>query len=276
LIFLEEKLPELLKTLIIMEFLDNNGHPTASINPALQVQNSENIIATWFVRLSVDQKTYFQSFAPILVKCLQNITGSRGEKFQLKNPRKSIFEKSSPFEFAKYFGKDIPFAIPFLVFKDTLSNKPGKYILSEKTIFVAEKATRNFDYLEGTLFKKGDYQSVLTSSSEAPWAISIHLLDATGELLAKGSSAIHEPFSIKNDAYDNGFNRNSRHPKGALCQVGPFIYCENSVYDVACINPVYPVKIQIPLEAMKDVKKIECKIDQPSSFRFAIEPALES
>ena len=275
-VFLNEKLPELLKTLIKVEFLDKNGNPSKSIEPADQIQNAEEITATWYVRLSVDQKTYFKNFAPVLVKCLQNITGSSGHKFQIKTPKRTNFEKGLPYEFSKYFGKDIPFAIPFLVFKDTVSPKLGEYILCKKTIFVIEKSTLNFDFLEGTLFKSSEYQSVLTTEGTRSWALTIDLLDINGELLAKGSSAVHEPFSLKNDELKNGFNRDSRHPRGSLCQVGPFVFCETSDSEVACVNPVYPVKIQIPLEAMKDVKKIECKIDQPSSFRFAIEPALES
>jgi hypothetical protein len=271
--FLNEKLPELLKTLIKLEFLDKNGNPTRSIKPADQIQNAEEITATWYVRLSVDQKTYFKNFAPVLVKCLQNITGVRGEKFQIKNPKRTNFEKGSPYEFSKYFGKDIPFAIPFLVFKDTVSPKLGEYILCKKTVFIIEKSTLNFDFLEGTLFKSSECQSVLTTEGAPSWALSIDLLNINGELLAKGSSAVHEPFSLKNDKLNNGFNRDSRHPKGSLCQVGPFVFCETSDSEVACVNPVYSVRVHIPLDSMKDVKSIECKLDFPSDFHFKIEPA---
>ena len=276
LVFLNEKLPEQLKALIKLEFLDKNGNLTNSIEPAVLIQNAEEITATWYVRLSVDQKTYFKNFAPVLVKCLQNITGAKGEKFLLRNPKRTNSKDVLPFVLNRYFGKDIPFVVPVLVFKDTLSPKPGKHVLSEKTIFVVEKSTANFDYFEGTLFKKGDYHSILSTSSGSPWTISIELSNSSGELLAKGDSPIHEPFSLKDDEYNNGFNRDSRHPKGALCQVGPFIFCENYVYDVVCVNPVYPVKIQIPLEAMKNVKKIECKLDYPCDFQFTTNPALEN
>jgi len=272
-VFLNEKLPELLKTLIKVEFLDKNGNPSKSIEPAVQIQNAEEITATWYVRLSVDQKTYFKNFAPVLVKCLQNITGLSGHKFQIKTPKRTNFEKGLPYEFSKYFGKDIPFAIPFLVFKDTVSPKLGEYILCKKTIFVIEKSTLNFDFLEGTLFKSSEYQSVLTTEGTRSWALTIDLLDINGELLAKGSSAVHEPFSLKNDELNNGFNRDSRHPRGSLCQVGPFVFCETSNSEVACVNPVYPVTVQIPLESMKDVKNIVCKLDFPSDFHFTIEPA---
>jgi len=271
--FLNEKLPELLKTLTKLEFLDKNGNPTRSIKPADQIQNAEEITATWYVRLSVDQKTYFKNFAPVLVKCLQNITGARGEKFQIKNPKRTNFEKGSPYEFSKYFGKDIPFAIPFLVFKDTVSPKLGEYILCKKTVFIIEKSTLNFDFLEGTLFKSSECQSVLTTEGTPSWALAIDLLDINGELLAKGSSAVHEPFSLKNDELNNGFNRDSRHPKGSLCQVGPFVFCETSDSEVACVNPVYSVRVHIPLDSMKDVKSIECKLEFPPDFHFTIEPA---
>jgi len=274
--FLNEKLPEQLKALIKLEFLDKNGNPTKSIEPAVQIQNAQEITATWYVRLSVDQKTYFKNFAPVVVKCLQNITGARGEKFQLRNPKRTNSKDVLPFVLDRYFGKDIPFVVPVLVFKDTLSPKPGKHVLSEKTIFVVEKSTANFDYFEGTLFKTGDYHSILSTSSGSPWAISLELSNSSGELLAKGTSPIHEPFSLKDDEYNNGFNRDSQHPKGALCQVGPFIFCENYVYDVVCVNPVYPITIKIPLEEMKNVKKIECKFDMPADFQFTIKPALEN
>jgi hypothetical protein len=274
--FLNEKLPEQLKALIKLEFLDKNGNPTKSIEPAVQIQNAEEITATWYVRLSVDQKTYFKSFAPVLVKCLQNITGAKGEKFQLNNPKRTNLKDFWLPALDGYSGKDIPFRVPVSVFKDTLSSKPGKHILSEKTMLVVEKSTANFDYFEGTLFKKGDYHSILSTASGSPWAISIALSNSSGELLAKGTSTIHEPFSLKDDEYNNGFNRDSQHPKGAFCQVGPSIFCQTYGYDVVCVNPVYPVKIQIPLEAMKDVKNIECKIDMPAEFQFTIKPALEN
>ena len=275
--FLNEKLPELLKTLIKLEFLDKNGNPTRSIEPAVQIQNAEEITATWYVRLSVDQKTYFKNFAPVLVKCLQNITGAKGEKFKLSEPQKAFFLNGHPGSACNYFAfssndaePKLPFKIPYFLFPDKILGA-DKFIIFNQTMFVVESATSNLDFMSGTMFRSDDYHSVLVRNEDTKSELTIDLKDASGDLIAKGVKQIRAPFSLRNSIPTD---RNL--PIGQLSQVGPFIYTEGIDYRVIGVNPAFPVQVKIPIDSMKDVKSIECKLDFPSDFQFTIKPASEN
>ena len=271
--FLNEKLPELLKTLIKVEFLDKNGNPTKSIDPAVQIPIAEEVAATWFVRLSVDKTTYFQSFAPVLVKCLQNITGAKGEKFQLKEPQKEFFFNGNPGfaqDFFAFSNNDseakLPFKIPFLKFPDKIL--PDKGVISNQTMFVVERATSNLDFMSGTMFLSDEYHSALVRNGDSKPELTIELKDAAGELIAKGIKQIRAPFSLR-----NSISGDLSLPEGQLSQVGPFIYTEAYAYQVRGVNPAFAIQVKIPIDSMKDVKRIECNFDFPSSFQFIIKPA---
>ena len=272
--FLNEKLPELLKTLIKVEFLDKNGNPTKSIDPAVQIPIAEEVAATWFVRLSVDKTTYFQSFAPVLVKCLQNITGAKGEKFQLKEPQKEFFFNGNPGSACDFFAfsnndseAKLPFKIPFLKFPDKILG-PDKSVIFNQTMFVVERATSNLDFMSGTMFLSDEYHSALVRNGDSKPELTIELKDAAGELIAKGIKQIRAPFSLR-----NSISGDRTLPEGQLSQVGPFIYTEAYAYEVRGVNPAFAIQVKIPIDSMKDVKRIECNFDFPSNFQFIIKPA---
>mgnify|MGYP000906710164 CR=1 FL=1 len=84
---LQAKMPEYIRKLVKTQFYDSKGQPIDSKEPALKVTNGEAFILTWYVGFSVDREAYLKHFAPILVKCMQNITNSKGMKFELKNPQ---------------------------------------------------------------------------------------------------------------------------------------------------------------------------------------------
>ncbi|MFM8719472.1 MAG: hypothetical protein ACKOFH_08100, partial [Chthoniobacterales bacterium] len=179
---------------------------------------------TVFVELSVDRELYFEAFAPLLLKCLRSVTGSSGETFRLRNPQRREFYKGHPGGASEYFGQDVPFGVSFYQFPDEVLG-PDKRIVYDKTMFVVEKATKNLDFLEGTMFRKGKYQAILLTNSQNPWSVCVEFLDGDGNLLAKGVTPIRDPFSLRTYA---GYEL----PKGALCQVGPFLYTEAYGYDV--------------------------------------------
>lgn len=275
--FLNEKLPELLKTLIKLEFLDKNGNPTRSIEPAVQIQNAEEITATWYVRLSVDQKTYFKSFAPVLVKCLQNITGAKGEKFQLSKPELLEYPSGRCWDANYKFGpikRNKETQPPFKTFLYLYENKIP---IKSKSIFIIEKASLNFDFIEGILFKNNEYNFLISSKNELKWSISVELINGDGEMLAKSSVNIVEPFTIKGEGFSDGILRDTNdQPDGALVQVGPFICTNYYRGSIIGVDPIVPISLRIPINAMKDVRNIECKIDMPADFQFIIKPALEN
>jgi hypothetical protein len=269
--FLNEKLPDFIKSLIKLDLIDESGKITKSINPVIQTQNGDQVTATWFVKLSVDQKTYFKSFAPILVKCMQNITGSKGEKFQIQKPSKDYYSDGQPGSKAEFFAWDrdsdskMEFKIPFFQYDD------DKFILYKRAIFIVEKATINRDFMKGTTFRDNEYHSILKFTTDPKWGISVDLLSNSGEILAKGSKAIRAPFSLVNLDPHNNYR-----PEGALSQVGPFIYTESQAYKLVGIDPVFQVDVHIPIDAMKDVKKIECQIEIPSDLKLEVHPAKKS
>ena len=262
---LQAKMPDFCRSLIKLRLFDKSGAPVALSDGFLKSQNAAQASTMWFVGLSVDSKTYFESFAPIILKCMSNITGSSGEKFKLHNPKRREFFKGDPGGASEYFGKDVPFRVPFSVFADEILG-PDKKVIYDRTVFIVEKASRNLDYLEGTMFRSGECQSILKIRSQTPWAVSVELLDEEGRLLAKGVTPIREPFSLREKS-------DYELPKGALSQVGPFVYTEAYSYEVIGVDPVYPVKVDIPLEALKEVKRVECKIEMPSDFQFFLETA---
>jgi hypothetical protein len=208
---------------------------------------------------------------------MQNITGKPGKKFQLSKPVRAEYPSHQNWDAHNKFGpidKNIYKSVPFkTTFYDFEKNNPIK----SGCIFVVEKASANLDFLEGIQFPKGEYESILSSENEISWSVSIELYDENGEFLARGSTPIVEPFTIKNANFNNGVWRDhSEQPKGALVQVGPFICTNYYRQAVIGVDPVVPVSLEIPLEAMKSVKKIKFKMELPAEMKLVIQPAKES
>jgi hypothetical protein len=211
------------------------------------------------------------------VKCLQNITGKPGKKFQLSKPVRAEYPSHQNWDAHFKFGpidreiyQSVPFKTKFYVFEKNNPVKSG-------SIFVVEKASANLDFLEGIQFPKGEYESIVSSENEISWFITIELYGENDEFLAKGSTSIVDPFTMKNADFDNGVIRDhNEQPRGALVQVGPFICTNFYRQAVIGVDPVVPVSLQIPLEAMKSVKKIQCQLEVPSEMKLLIQPAKKS
>jgi hypothetical protein len=208
---------------------------------------------------------------------MQNITGKPGKKFQLSKPVRAEYPSGQYGDADDNFGsidqniyKSVPFKTTFYAFEKNNPIKSG-------SIFVVEKASANLDFLEGIQFPEGEYESILSSENEISWSVSIELYDENGEFLARGSTPIVEPFTIKNDNFNNGVMRNHNdQPKGALVQVGPFICTNYYRQAVIGVNPIVPVSLEIPLEVMKSVKKIKFKLEMPNEMKLVIQPAKKS
>ena len=258
---LQAKMPEYIRKLVKIQLYDSKGQPIDSKEPALTTPNGEVLTLTWYVGFSVDREAYLKHFAPILVKCMQNITNSKGMKFELKNPEVKEHEKENRSGRTDFFGK-IPWTLKYRKFEESGSGKKDDRMF-DNTIFIVEKATRNLDYLEGTMFLKNEYQNYLKIKNETGFSIAIELISEQGDLIAKGKSEIRAPFSLANK---DGYN------KYCLSGVGPYFYTEEvNSYFVIAGDPIYPVTVNIPIKDMKDVKKIECRLEVPD-FEFSIEP----
>ena len=256
---LQAKMPEYIRKLVKTQFYDSKGQPTESKEPALKTPNGEAFILTWYVGFSVDREAYLKHFAPILVKCMQNITNSKGVKFELKNPELRELKKEDSGGMRDYLTGQIPWTLKYSEFMP-----PEEYRVWLDTLFIVEKATRNLDYLGGTMFLKDDYQNYLKIKNKTGFSIAIELISGQGDLIAKGKSEIRAPFSLAN-------MKIAGEPRYCLGSVGPYFYTEVKGYSFIAADPIYPVSVNIPIKDSKDVKKVECRLEIPD-FEFSIEP----
>ena len=271
LILLEAKMPEYCKKLIKLQFIDANGAIASTNAPAKQTQYSDTIKATWYVRLSVDHAFYQKQFAPILVKCIQNITNSSGIKFKLKSPQRLSSKEAMGETFGLGIGSDsdplIPFEYDIYNYQDDVVE--GKRALgTENTMFVVERYPLNFAYLEGTMFTRDKYEYYLKDKNVESFEIILDLKTKSDELIASGIREVRAPFSLAED------KQRGRKPPGVLGHVGPFVYTEGTVLSVFGIDPVISVTVDIPMNDMKKVEKMECRVEVPN-FQFSIEQCIK-
>ena len=257
---LQAKMPEYIRKLVKIQLYDSKGQPIDSKEPALTTPNGEVLTLTWYVGFSVDREAYLKHFAPILVKCMQNITNSKGMKFELKNPEVRELKKEDSGGMRDYLTGQIPWTLKYSEFMP-----PEEYRVWLDTLFIVEKATRNLDYLGGTMFLKDDYQNYLKIKNKTGFSIAIELISGQGDLIAKGKSEIRAPFSLAN-------MKIAGEPRYCLGSVGPYFYTEVKGYSFIAADPIYPVSVNIPIKDSKDVKKVECRLEVPD-FEFSIEPA---
>ena len=271
LMLLQEKMPEYCKKLIKLQFIDANGAMASTNAPAKQTQHSDTIKATWYVKLSVDHEFYQKQFAPILVKCIQNITNSRGIKFRLKSPQRLPSKKAMGETFGLGIGSDadplIPFEYDIYNYQDDVVE--AKRVLgTENTMFVVERYPLNFAYLEGTMFTRDKYEYYLEDKNVDSFEIILDLKTKSDELIASGIREVRAPFSLAED------KQRGRKPPGVLGHVGPFVYTEGTFLSVFGIDPIISVTVDIPMNDMKKVEKMECRLEVPN-FQFSIEPSIK-
>jgi hypothetical protein len=271
LILLQAKMQEHCKKLIKLQFIDAKGALASTNAPAKQTQNSDTIKATWYVRLSVDHAYYQKYFVPILVKCIQNITNSPGVRFRLKSPQKISSKKALGETIGLGIGSDadplIPFEYNVYDYQDDVVE--GKRALcTEKTMFVVERYPLNFAYLEGTMFTSDKYEYYLEDKNINSFEITLDLKTKSDELIASGIREVRAPFSLAKD------KQRGRKPPGVLGHVGPFVYTEGTFLSVIGIDPVISITVDIPMNDMKKVEKIECRLEVPD-FEFSIEPVVK-
>ena len=270
LILLQAKMHEHCKKLIKLQFIDAKGALASTNAPAKQTQNSDTIKATWYVRLSVDHAYYQKNFVPILVKCIQNITNSPGVRFRLKSPKKLSSKKANGETIGLGIGSDadplIPFEYDVYEYIEDMVTGLKRPLGTEGTMFVVERYPSNFAYLEGTMFTSDKYEYYLEDKNINSFEIILDLKTKSDELIASGIREVRAPFSLAED------KQRGRKPPGVLGHVGPFVYTEGTFLSVFGIDPVISISVDIPMNDMKKVEKIECRLEVPD-FEFSIEPA---
>jgi hypothetical protein len=216
----------------------------------------------------VDQDAYFKKFAPLIVRCLQNITNTKGKKFELKAPRVVKYAPGATFKRSLYQGAETP-AVPFEVAyrRFELEEIPILRDLNLKgghEHFVVERASRAKDFLEITLFPRSECQNFLLSKMTSKFGVVIEVLDSNGDLLGKGKTDLWPPFNLSGDDYE----MSSRGKAVCFSGVGPFVITEReSGGQLSAVDPVRAVSVKMPVEQLKDVHRVNCFLDIPEIFR---------
>jgi hypothetical protein len=96
----------------------------------------------------------------------------------------------------------------------------------------------------------------------------LDLKTKSDELIASGIREVRAPFSLAED------KQRGRKPPGVLGHVGPFVYTEGTFLSVFGIDPIISVTVDIPMNDMKKVEKMECRLEVPN-FQFSIEPSIK-
>jgi hypothetical protein len=159
----------------------------------------------------------------------------------------------------------IPFEYDVYDYQDDVVERK-KLLCTEKTMFVVERYPLNFAYLEGTMFKSDQYEYYLNDKKGGSFEVILDLKTKSDELIASGLREVRAPFSLAKDKH------RGRKPPGVLGHVGPFVYTEGTFLSVFGIDPVISISVDIPMNDMKKVEKIECRLEVPE-FEFSIEPA---
>jgi hypothetical protein len=269
---LQSTIRESCEQLVQLRFLDQEGRATDAKTPAKTSQNQNVAELTWYVATSVDREAYFKQFAPLIIRCLQNITTTKGKKLEIKAPRIEKYSRGTTFGHGPYIEPETP-AVPFEVgyrrFKlDEIPilrdlNRKGGY-----EHFVVERASRANDFLEITLFPRTECENFLFSKMTSKFGVVIEVLDSDGDLLGKGKTNLWPPFNLGGD--DDEMSTYGK----AVCfsGVGPFVITEtDSGSNLLVVNPVRAVSVKMPIENLKEVHRINCFLEIPE-IEFKVEP----
>ena len=271
---LQATIRESCEQLVQLRFLDQEGRATDAKTPAKTSQNQNEAELTWYVATSVDQDAYLKKFAPLIVRCLQNITGTKGKKADVQAPRIEKYPPGATFGRSIYSGRGaenpaVPFEVGYRRFMiDEISILEDLSSGRGHEHFVVERASRAKDFLEITLFPRSECQNFLLSKMTSTFGVAIEVLDANGDLLGKGKTDLRYPFNLGGDDYSRSVN------KKAVCfsGVGPFVITEReSVGELLAVDPVRAVSVKMPVEQLKDVHRVNCFLDIPE-IEFKVEP----
>lgn len=268
---LQATIRESCEQLVQLRFLDQEGRATDAKTPAKTSQNQNEAELTWYVATSVDQDAYFKKFAPLIIRCLQNITGTKGQKFDIKAPRIEKYPPGATFGHSLSRGPETP-AVPFEVGyrRFRVDEIPILKYLNKKgghEHFVVERASRANDFLEITVFPRTECQNFLLSEMISGFGVVIEILDSNGDLLGKGKTDLWPPFNLGGE--DGAMS--ARRKAVCFSGVGPFVITEEQYGNLMVVNPVRAVSVKMPIENLKDAHRVKCFLDIPE-IEFKVEP----
>lgn len=261
---LQATIRESCEQLVQLRFLDQEGRATDAKTPAKTSQNQNVAELTWYVATSVDQDAYFKKFAPLIIRCLQNITGTKGKKFEIQKPRVQILEND---EYNNWKDRDVPFNVAYRRFSLGDVVGAGRDLCTNGACepFVVERASKAGDFLEITFFSNKECQNFLSSKTSSDFGLVVELFNRNGDLLGKGKTPLLSPFNVAGEDHRRG------HGEQSFSGVGPFIITAAKFGNLFVFNPVRAVSVKIPIEDLKDVHQVSCFLDIPE-IEFKVGP----
>jgi len=241
---LEEKLPEIYKSLLKIQLLDKEGNVSNSTSPLSRVENPRNnsVSLKWLVGVSTDHKYYMDSLLPLAIKCFEAISGSPAKKFSFKcfSGNQGVF--------------------------DVIGLSENRGNSSSHSAFVVTNYSRSLDLIEGIFFKSLNRGFRLSTGNGgigrnyAPIFIDVALKSTDGELIA--SERINPLEAQRDDYSSDAFLAPWFNYSYGGCQFFSPFYCKAAVLNGGNFLDALPnlrrlVSITVPIADLKDVSKVE-------------------
>jgi hypothetical protein len=236
---LEEKLPEMYKSLLKMKIVDKEGNPSNDATPISRIENKKNnsVTLNWLIEFSIDQEDYKTTTLPLIKKCFEALAGCAAEPFQLKYKAPD-----------SYGGRHFGIA--------------GKF---HKGLIIISDFSRSLDQVEGLYFEKPTANFEI--NYEYPRQIVPHitvevkLKSSQGELIATNEC---DAMKKGDTYYDPLLSRYQWPAQDIDIQIASSLIavagCDGSM-SVGSWYPsrkmTCPVSITIPISDIKDVSKVE-------------------
>ncbi len=249
---LEEKLPEIYKSLLKIQLINNDGTPCVNTAPLSRVENpSENSVTlSWLIEISTDQEYYRSSALPLIEKCIEAIASTPVKPFKL---------------IAGYY-TPAPGSAKLTEFDIESLNK--KFTAEEK-ILIIKNYSRSLNVIEGVYFEQPirSFGIIFGNSNRiaSPVFVDLKLTSSQGELITSKQCDI--------------FGGN------VLCSAAPFFRAKN-FGSTSIASPFisiegfygrwrpskslrYAASINVPVSDIKDVSKVEFNLSV-AEFKVAI------
>lgn len=256
---LEAKIPELIKSVVTITPLDDKGLPkvakdstgkeVSSTAPAKVEEDATTGEATltWYLEMGVDRKYYNETLLPMVAKCLDAIMGVPSKVARLRMFNNKCLSDILPIQTNYTWLPEPEEGLP----------SPNQY-----GIALIKNISRNFDSVEFAYYPNHKNHLFIeikdySDRSRIFCFLNLKVLSSSGELLATEEIPAWQPFAI------NG---------SQISMIGPFTKCDDRG-DLCLINPIIQeVKIKVPIELLKEIKKIEISLD-PVEPKLVLQPA---
>lgn len=262
---LEAKFPELTKSVLTMTPLDKegnpfltndtNGHPQPNTAPAIVEEDPARGKATltWFIEYGVNKSFYNETYFPLINKCLTAIFGTEPEiKTETWQQNNIHFNKSQSLTSNWINTQKFPSSF-------SRKNISAKYFNGD--IILVKRYGRDFSMVEYCNYPSSKTSLVLdpgfdmsTGLSKEVVSLKIEALDENGDTIAMAQAPAWQPISPNRE-------------KGTVRIIGPNTTQSSSSNGKFQAPQIDMVTMDIPIDDIKDIKKIEIKLE-PQKVNF--------